>query len=76
MAALLSIVSSLLVGLVLTVAPWTSVWESNWLLQLWAGLRSIVTSGFARGAVTGLGLVNLVVAVIDLRARLFAPRRS
>ena len=76
MAALLSIVSSLLVGLVLTVAPWTSVWESNWLLQLWAGLRSIVTSGFARGAVTGLGLVNLVVAVIDLRARLFAPRRG
>jgi len=75
-AALLSIVSSLLVGLVLTVAPWTSVWESNWLLQLWAGLRSIVTSGFARGAVTGLGLVNLVVAVIDLRARLFAPRRG
>jgi hypothetical protein len=75
-AALLSIVSSLLVGLVLTVAPWTSVWESNWLLQPWAGLRSLATSGFARGAVTGLGLVNLVVAAADLHARLFSARRG
>jgi hypothetical protein len=75
-AALLSITSSLLVGLVLTVAPWTSVWDANWLLQPWAGLRSLVMSGFARGAVTGLGLVNVLVALADLHARLFAARRG
>lgn len=76
MAALLSITSSLLVGLVLTVAPWTSVWDANWLLQPWAGLRALVMSGFARGAVTGIGLVNVVVAFADLHARLFAARRG
>jgi hypothetical protein len=75
-AAFLSITSSLLVGLVLTVAPWTSVWDANWLLQPWAGLRSVVMSGFARGAVTGLGLVNVLVALADLHARLFAARRG
>ena len=74
MTVLLSIVSSLLVGLVLTVAPWTSVWEANWLLQPWSGLRPFVTSGFTRGAISGLGLVNLVVAATDLRARLAGRR--
>ncbi len=76
MAALLSIVSSLLVGLVLVVAPWTSVWEANWLLQPWPGLRGLVGSGFARGAVTGLGLVNVALAAADLHARLLGGRRG
>jgi len=70
LTALLSVVSSLLVGLVLAVAPWTSLWESNWLLQPWPAARSLLLSGFARGAVTGLGLVNVVVALADVRARL------
>jgi hypothetical protein len=77
LTALLSIVSSLLVGLVLAVAPWTSLWESNWLLQPWPAVRPYLLSGFARGAVTGLGLVNVLVALADLRARRpgAAPRR-
>jgi len=70
LTALLSILSSLLVGLVLAVAPWTSLWESNWLLQPWPAARWLLLSGFARGAVTGLGLVNLLVALADVRARL------
>jgi hypothetical protein len=71
LAALLSIVSSLLVGLVLVVAPWTSLWDANWLLQSWPELRSVLLTGFARGAVTGLGLVNLTLGVTDLHGRLF-----
>lgn len=77
MSALLSILSSLLVGLVLVFAPWTSIWESNWLLQPWPALRGALLSGFARGAVTGLGLVNLVIALSDVYLRLSrAPRRG
>jgi hypothetical protein len=77
LTALLSVLSSFLVGLVLTVAPWTSLWDSNWLLQPWPAARALLMSGFARGAVTGLGLVNLVVALSDVRARLLhaAERR-
>jgi hypothetical protein len=70
LAALLSILSSLLVGVVLVVAPWTTLWESNWLLTLWPGARGPALSAFTRGAVTGLGLVNLVLAARDLYARL------
>ena len=71
MAAFLSILSSLLVGIVLVVAPWYApIWEANWLLQMWPAARSIVLSGFTRGAVSGLGLVNLVLALRDVHARL------
>jgi hypothetical protein len=73
--ALLSILSSLLVGSVLVFAPWTSLWDSNWLLQLSPGLRGVALSAFTRGAVTGLGLVNVLVALGDLHARLAAPGR-
>ena len=72
MAALLSILSSLLVGVVLVVAPWTPLWDSNWLLQLWPAVRGLLLNAFTRGAVTGLGLVNLVLAARDLHARLAA----
>ena len=71
MAAFLSILSSLVVGIALMVAPWwTELWDSNWLLQMWPGARSVVLSGFTRGAVSGLGLVNLVLALRDVHARL------
>jgi hypothetical protein len=75
LAALLSILSSLLVGSVLVFAPWTPLWESNWLLQIWPGLRGLVLNAFTRGAVTGLGLVNVLVALGDLHARLVGPGR-
>jgi hypothetical protein len=75
-AALLSILSSLLVGSVLVFAPWTSLWDSNWLLQLWPGLREFLLNAFTRGAVTGLGLVNVLVALGDIHTRLLAPGRD
>ena len=72
MAALLSILSSFLVGVVLAFAPWTPLWDSNWLLQLWPSARGLLLDPFTRGAVTGIGLVNLVLAARDLHARLFS----
>ena len=72
MAALLSILSSLLVGIVLVFAPWTSLWDSNWLLPLWPGLRGFLTSAFTRGAVTGIGLVNVLLALSDVHRRVLS----
>ena len=63
-------------GLVLVVAPWsTSLWESNWLLQSFPALRGLFLNPFARGAVSGLGLVNVLLAFHDLHARLLAAAR-
>ena len=75
MAQLLSILSSLLVGLVLVAAPWTTLWDSNWLLQPQALLRDLLLSPFTRGAVSGLGIVNVLIAVHDLREQLIEMTR-
>jgi len=60
---LLSVFSTLLVGLVLLVAPWTTLWDANYLLQPHPLLRAVALHGLTRGAVTGLGLVNIVLAL-------------
>ena len=77
MAAKLSVIFFILlcleVGLVLTLFPWFSLfglpdWSSNYFLLYAAqktglhGLQHAVTSGWFRGAVTGLGVLNLCVA--------------
>jgi len=67
MAAFLSVLASLLVGLVLAIVPWTTIWEGNYLLQLSPLLRHLLLSGFVRGAVTGLGLVNILLALSEVR---------
>jgi len=75
-ATLLSIVSSLLVGIVLIVAPWTALWDANYLLQPLPLLRSILLSPFARGAVSGLGVVNILLAIDEARGRLAGEPQS
>ena len=72
MSAFLSVLSSLLVGLILAVAPWTPLWDGNYLLQPHPLLRSLLLSPFARGAVTGLGLVNLLLALHEAHQHLAA----
>jgi hypothetical protein len=74
LASLLSFVSSLLVGLVLVVAPWTTLWDANYLLQPHPFLRGLVLSAFTRGAVTGLGLVNILLALHEALELLRGPR--
>ncbi|OFV87914.1 MAG: hypothetical protein A2V74_08770 [Acidobacteria bacterium RBG_16_70_10] len=71
MSALLSILSSLLVGLVLVLVPWTPLWESNWLLPPHLAVRGLLLSSFTRGAVSGLGIVNVLLALHDARQHLF-----
>ena len=62
MAIFLSILSSLLVGIVLVFAPWTNLWDANYILQPNPLFRSMILNAFTRGAVTGLGLVNILLA--------------
>ena len=62
-------------GLVLLVAPWTSLWDSNWLLQPYPAMRSALLNAFTRGAVSGLGLVNILIALHDVRVRLVESMR-
>ena len=69
------IVLCLEAGVFLTVLPWVgggSYWGDNYFLVLAAqkvgavGLQHAVASGWVRGAVTGLGLLNLAMAFWEI----------
>jgi hypothetical protein len=65
----LSVLSSLLVGVILVIAPWTALWDANYILPPHPAVRALVLSAFTRGAVTGLGLVNIVLAFQEALGR-------
>lgn len=75
MIRLLLIVFFLEVGLVLAVAPWSAYWERNYFAELIPMLHVVITNLFFRGAVSGLGVVNLAAAIAELRS-LLAGRRT
>jgi hypothetical protein len=64
------------VGFLLVVIPWSEFWEHNYFAAAWPLVRSIVTNNFVRGAVSGLGVVNLGAGFADLVAALTARERS
>jgi hypothetical protein len=63
------------VGLLLIVMPWwPAFWEHNYFAMAWPPLRTVLENNFVRGAVSGLGLVNLFAGFADL-ALLVSPRQ-
>ena len=67
MAVVLSALTSFLVGIILVVAPWTALWDGNYFLHPHPALRAFALSAFTRGTVSGLGLVNIVLALWEAR---------
>jgi hypothetical protein len=54
------------VGLVLLVVPWSPFWDRNYFVQIWPALETLTRSNLIRGAVSGLGVVNLWAAMSEL----------
>jgi len=64
------------VGLLLIVMPWwPAFWEHNYFALAWPPLRTFLTNNYVRGAVSGLGFVNLCAGFADL-ALIFVARPS
>jgi hypothetical protein len=63
------------VGLLLVVLPWSDFWEANYFATAWPFVRSVVNNNFVRGAITGLGVVNLIVGFTDLAVAISARDR-
>jgi len=61
------------VGLLLLVLPWSGFWEHNYFADLWPGVHDLITNNFVRGAISGLGVVNLLAGLADL-ALMFGAR--
>lgn len=71
---LLSIAYFLEVGLLLVLVPWSTFWHHNYFADTVPVLRAILQNNFVRGAVSGLGILNLCVGLADL-ASLVSSRR-
>ncbi|MBK5297947.1 MAG: hypothetical protein JJE40_12385 [Vicinamibacteria bacterium] len=56
------------VGLLLVVLPWTMFWDRNYLFDLVPVIRPWIQSSYARGAVSGLGLLNIALGLADVSA--------
>jgi hypothetical protein len=62
------------VGVLLVFLPWSTFWERNYFTQLVPGLAATIANPFVRGAVSGLGVVNLIAGIAELLS-LFSSRR-
>ena len=60
------------VGILLLILPWTQYWEDNVFLYFiteklnaqW--IPTLLTSGYMRGAITGLGVLNILAGMRDI----------
>lgn len=76
MSAKLSVIVYILicleVGLLLVLLPWLPYWEENFFLDFIAGrmgapgVAAFLQTGYVRGAVSALGLLNLLAGLRDL----------
>ena len=46
--------------------PWSAFWDRNYFVESSQAFAAIFTSNYTRGAVTGLGLVNVFAALAEL----------
>jgi hypothetical protein len=53
------------IGVLLVFLPWSALWDANGLVIRFPGLGGWVLSGPARGTVSALGVVLLVVGTVD-----------
>jgi hypothetical protein len=53
-------------GLVLLILPWSGFWDRNLLLEWSPTLFELTRSAYVRGAVSGLGFLNLWIGVVQV----------
>jgi hypothetical protein len=62
MSAIL-VVACCMMGAVLFYLPWTGVWEQNYFLTHFPSLMRILLHPSFRGAVSGLGILDIFLAI-------------
>jgi len=61
----LRVVVRLYLGLLVVALPWTHLWDDNHLFHLVPQIAWLTANGVVRGIVSGLGLLNIWIAVSD-----------
>ena len=62
-------------GLLLVLIPWSAFWDRNYFVEGWTALGEVLTNNYTRGAISGLGLVNVWAALAEL-ADVFGSKSS
>ncbi len=63
------------IGVILMVLPWLGIWDHNYFSRLAARWPEVWMSPYLRGAISGVGAVDIVISFIELfRLRRFARR--
>jgi len=63
MFSALLVVVLCIMGAVLFYLPWTSVWEKNYFLSHFPSLMRVLLHPSFRGAVSGLGVLDIFLAI-------------
>jgi hypothetical protein len=59
-------------GIALLVVPWSSFWDRNYFAAAVPFIHTIIKNNFVRGAVSGLGVINLASGCFELISLLLA----
>jgi len=54
------------VGIILVWLPRTGAWENNLALWSWPQIEPFVLNPYFKGAVTGLGIANILIGIHDV----------
>ena len=73
MSAVVFVTFCLEIGLFLLIFPWTDLWDTNYFSTAVPAWSAYWGNLYVRGAVSGLGMVNLYISFIEIfRLRRFA----
>ncbi len=62
------------VGLLLVFVPWSALWDRNYFAGLAPAIGEATRNPYVRGAVSGLGLINVIAGLAELYS-VFSSRR-
>jgi hypothetical protein len=54
-------------GLLLVLLPWSGFWDVNYFLDRYPALILLVLNPYIRGAISGLGILNALMAIEAFR---------
>ena len=46
--------------------PWSTFWERNYFVEWSPVIEAVLTGNYLRGAISGLGVVNIGAALVEL----------
>lgn len=56
-------------GLALILVPWSNIWDANYFLYQYPALGFVLKNSYFRGAISGLGFMNVLLSLEGFRRR-------